>query len=361
MVKVAYRDVSESITNKDLNGSKTLQFSFASETPHRRMDWEAWEIVEEVLDCRSDAIMGDRLESGLIQFLWNHDRDAVRGVISSIDWREGKGYATARLSRSPAAEELYANVEDGIIKGISVGYRVNKYEVISEAVWENSGWDAKLISPKKVRAIEWEIFEISAVSIPADATVGIGRSDSDIPLNLRQLIQRVGVDRLKKEIANMTDPTVQDVRRSQEYMELDEKYRASQSELTKLRKESGDLSAQVLTLQGEAAKHKSEALIGQKYAKLRSDAEELVRATKLPAHEFDALFARSAADMIGVTEPMAELRAIELVVEMASKRSAALNLKPSAVPAEMPKDIAPTAEKSASETAIAGYESAWRP
>ena len=355
-----YRDVSETIAGIDTEGIKTLEFSFASSIPHRRMDWERWEIVDEILDCREEAIKGDRLNSGLIQFLWNHDPDQVRGVISSIKWEGDRGLAVAKMSRSAATEELYQNVKDGIIKGISVGYRVYKHEVLSNAVWEGDEWDSKLVSPKKVKAIEWEIFEISAVSIPADATVGIGRADRGLPENLQQIIKAVGVQKVKEALEKMTE-RVDDIKRDPAYLDLDDKYRQSQADLITHKAENEALKTQVLVLQASVSKYQKDAEISQKYASLRSDAEGLVSETKMPSHEFDELFARSLADFLVTPDATAELRAIEIVVNMAKKRSAALNKKSSKIPPEMPDDtIAAKSDLADTNEAIISYENAWK-
>lgn len=355
-----YRDVSGSIVTSETDGNKTLEFSFASETPHRRFDWETWEIVEEILDCKETAIRGSRLQDGLIQFLWNHNPDEVRGVIKSITWGDGKGRATAKMSRTQPALELYQNVIDEIIRGISVGYRVYKYEVISNAVWEGDSWDSKLISPKKVRAIEWEPFEISACSIPADATVGIGRSDRPIPNTLPQLITAIGIDKLKKALNEMTQDKTE-ARNSSEYQELDQKYRNSQAELNTLKTENEALRGQVLALQAETSNYKKAAEISQKYASLRSTAEGLVRSTKLASHEFEQLFARDADAILAEAEPLAELRAIELVLNMRQQSAPALNTQPSKVPAELPATtVTKAADLEEKSPAILGYENAWK-
>lgn len=360
MSQLAFRDVSEAITSVEIDGAKTLDFSFASETPHRRMDWENWEIIDEILVCSQESIKGTRLQDGLIQFLWNHNPDAVRGVISNIDWKPGKGYATARLSKKAASEELYQDAQDGIIKGISVGYRVHKYEEIAPALWEGDRWDSKLIRPKQVRAVEWEIFEISAVSIPADATVGIGRNDRPVPNNLPQLITAIGIEKVKKALNQMSEQK-QDIRNTTEYRELDDKYRDSQAQLTSTKADNEALKGQVAALQADLSKVRSEAEIGKKYASLKADADTLVRETKFTGQEYDDLFSKSLEDLCKDPDALVELRAIEKVLAMAGKRSATLNTKASKVPAELPTESAVKfATEDGKSPAIVSYENAWK-
>ena len=339
MDSLCYRDISSEqiITYKgDNEESKFVEFSFVSETPHRRIDWESWELIDEVLVCDSSAIVGSRLESGLIQYLWNHHPDKVRGVIESINWKPQKGFAKAKLSRSPESEQLYKDIQDGIIKGISVGYRVHKYEVLSEAVWEGDRWDAVLVTPKQVRAIEWEPFEISATSIPADATVGIGRSiDAPIGLNLGKFIRSVGVDRIKKAVNGMAEQN-QDVKKTSEYLDLDQQYRDSQAKLHTLSTENEALKGQIATLQGEVQKYRFEADITGKFSNLRSRADTLLQETKLSAHEYQEYFAGNVSEMLSLTDPLAKLSALDMYLDMVEKRAPNLKTQASKVPAEVP-------------------------
>jgi len=344
MQQTLYRDISflEPAKVSEKDGLKTVDFSFASETPYVRLDWSRWELVEEVLKCDASAIAGDRLQNGLIQFLWNHNINEVRGVITSIDWRGGRGYASAKFSRSPAAEQLYQDIQDEIIKGISLMYRVYEYEVLEKAVYSGTGWDAELVSPEKVKAIKWEIFEISAVSIPADATVGIGRSLKEfeqMPTTIPKLIQTIGLKKVQEVINQMSGDRNEDVKRSSEYLELNQKYTEAQSQLSAVTSERDALKSQVETLQGQVHEYQKKANLTERYVKLKSQADELVTAAKLPGHEYAELFGRSLEELLKIDEPAAELRAIEIVINAAAKRSPLLNTQKSQVPPELPEDL----------------------
>lgn len=161
------------------DGLNRIELSFASDKPYKRLNWETWEYIEEILVCESSAMVDSRLEDGMVPFLWNHNTHEVKGAIEGVEWGGGKGRAIVKLSRN--ATDLYQDIADGIIKGASVGYRVHEHETVSEAEYEEgrSPWDRKMTKPKVVKATKWEIFEISAVSIPADASVGIDRAEGD--------------------------------------------------------------------------------------------------------------------------------------------------------------------------------------
>jgi HK97 family phage major capsid protein/HK97 family phage prohead protease len=139
--------------------SRTIELTFSSEAPYER----SWGV--EVLDHTPQSIRLGRLQSGG-PLLMDHDvRDQV-GVIESVRIGEDrKGRAVVRFGRGARADEIYNDVKDVIRRNVSVGY------VIHDAVVQESRADKDVY-----RVSDWEPFEISIVSVPADASVGIGRS-----------------------------------------------------------------------------------------------------------------------------------------------------------------------------------------
>jgi len=136
--------------------SRTLQFSFSSETPVDR-----W-FGREVLSHAEGAMDMSRLNDGA-PLLWNHDPDRVLGVIERAWIDGGRGMVSVRFSRSPFAEEKLAEVRDGILRNVSVGYSIT-----DAAPLRQDGQDGIL-------ATSWQPHEVSVVSVPADSSVGIGR------------------------------------------------------------------------------------------------------------------------------------------------------------------------------------------
>ncbi|MBX7116392.1 MAG: HK97 family phage prohead protease [Myxococcaceae bacterium] len=101
----------------------------------------------------------ERLNSGTAPLLVNHDGSDVNNVIGVVEraWLDGdKGLARVRFASDPEAEKIFQRVAEGIIKNVSVGYRVDE--------WEDLGGD-----PPTLRAVSWMPMEISAVSMGADA------------------------------------------------------------------------------------------------------------------------------------------------------------------------------------------------
>lgn len=151
------------IKSADLQPSddRTVTLAFSSDVPYERS------FGMEILGHRRQEIRLDRLESGA-NLLVNHDPNDVIGVVDNVTIDEGDGLARAvvRFGRSARAQEIYQDVLDGIRRSVSVGYVVYKFDEV-----KSQG------QTKVYRASDWEPYEISIVSIPADITVGVGRSD----------------------------------------------------------------------------------------------------------------------------------------------------------------------------------------
>jgi len=139
--------------------ARTATLAFASETPYERY----WGI--EILDINPTAMRQGRLRSGA-NLLVDHDTRDVVGVIESVEVGADRvARATVRFGKSARAEEVWSDVRDGIRRNVSVGYMIHK---------------AQLVETKEgvetYRVTDWEPFEVSLVSVPADPTVGVGRS-----------------------------------------------------------------------------------------------------------------------------------------------------------------------------------------
>lgn len=138
---------------------RTVELAFASETPYERF----WGI--EILDCTKAAMRQKRLRSGA-NLLCDHATSDVVGVVESVSIGADKvARAVVRFGKSARAEEVFQDVIDGIRQNVSVGYMIHK-AVLAET---SDGQET-------YRVTDWEPHEISLVSVPADATVGIGRA-----------------------------------------------------------------------------------------------------------------------------------------------------------------------------------------
>ncbi|MCQ9325525.1 phage major capsid protein [Neisseria dentiae] len=142
---------------------RTVEVAFSSEEPVAR--WYG----DEVLSHDAGAVDLSRLNDGGA-VLFNHDWDKHIGVIERA-WIDAdkKGRALIRFGHSPRADEKWQDVQDGLLRHISVGYNISdlKQSVESEKL--------------TFTAMRWQPYEISFVTVPADTTVGVGRSVEPVP------------------------------------------------------------------------------------------------------------------------------------------------------------------------------------
>ena len=141
---------------------RTITLSFSSEEPYER--W--WGI--EILDHSSTSVDMNRLNNSA-PLLFNHNRNEVIGVVDFAKIEDRRGVAVVRFGNSEKAKEVFSDVADGIMRNVSVGYQIDEMQLESE----KDGVET-------YRVTGWQPFEISIVSIPADDTVGVGRSDETL-------------------------------------------------------------------------------------------------------------------------------------------------------------------------------------
>ena len=138
---------------------RTVQIAISSEEPVERS------FGMEVLEHSAEAMDLSFLASGRAPLLLDHDPEKQIGVIESVelDSNTRRLRARVRFGKGALAVEAFADVLDGIRANISVGYSIGKLER-----------DPK--TPNTYLAKKWRPVEASLVSIPADVTVGVGRS-----------------------------------------------------------------------------------------------------------------------------------------------------------------------------------------
>jgi HK97 family phage major capsid protein/HK97 family phage prohead protease len=143
------------------SAARTVELAFSSD-----VELERWPGVAEKLSHAPGACDLSRLNDRA-NLLFNHDPDAVLGVVESarID-ADGFGRAVVRFGKSEDAEEAWQDVQDGILTKVSVGYRITEVKLLQES---ESG-------PDVYEVRNWQPYEISLVTIPADPSVGVGRN-----------------------------------------------------------------------------------------------------------------------------------------------------------------------------------------
>ncbi len=141
---------------------RTVEVAFSSEEPVERWGYT------EILDHSQGSVDLSRMKNSGA-FLLDHDpRNQIGVVESATVGDDKKGRAIVRFSKSAAAEAVFQDVMDGIRPHISVGYE--RTAAISKTP-KDGAKDHDIIR------FAFMPYEISSVAIPADTTVGVGRSE----------------------------------------------------------------------------------------------------------------------------------------------------------------------------------------
>ena len=146
---------------------RQAELSLSSEEPCRR-----W-FGNEILSHDAEAVDLTRLqEIGVV--LFNHDRDRVIGRVLDVRLDEvtRKLRAVIQFDEDEESERIYQKVCSGTLRGGSVGYAVDVWESVEAGAKSSNG----RFTGRCEVATRWTPYELSIVSVPADATVGVGRS-----------------------------------------------------------------------------------------------------------------------------------------------------------------------------------------
>jgi HK97 family phage major capsid protein/HK97 family phage prohead protease len=166
-------------TSFSMVDERSMEFPFSSEYPVARY------FGNEILSHGMESANLSRLNDGA-PLLYNHDPDRMIGVVERawVDGEKKRGYAKVRFSRNKFAQEVLQDVRDGILRGVSFGYSIDKMEEREDGLV----------------ATNWSPYEVSLAVIPADPTVGVGRS-----LQIDDSDANVGVDRSLENVDSDTD------------------------------------------------------------------------------------------------------------------------------------------------------------
>lgn len=180
----------ESTIDQVDSDNRTVELSFSSETPYGR-----W-FGDEILCHDEECINLDRFNDGLGTVLFNHDRDAVVGHIEKVWIEDNRGKALVRFDDDEQSDAIFKKVQSGTLQGVSVGYSIKRYEVLDEK--DSVSSNGRFKGPDTYVVTDWEPLEISIVSVPADATVGVGRSAEEIHTSIDTQEEQKGMDEKEK-------------------------------------------------------------------------------------------------------------------------------------------------------------------
>lgn len=157
-------EASEIEIRKEDSGAVKLSFAASSEAVVER-----W-FGEEVLRHDSKSIRLDRAKRGAMPLLFNHDMGDPIGMVDGARIEQNRLVVDAHLFATERAAEI-AKMLDGGLRNVSIGYRI--YTVEED------------VKKQRSTAVDWEPHEVSIVTVPADATVGIGRAKSGDEFEVR--------------------------------------------------------------------------------------------------------------------------------------------------------------------------------
>lgn len=148
--------------------ARVIRVSFSSETKVIRHNsyGDPW---VETLGHGEKEVNLSRLNNSA-PVLYNHKRGDDKNRIGVVEraWLEGaRGYADIRISRRAEVEGIWQDIQDGILRNVSVAYQIEEKTLLDK---RNNN------EPDLYRVTSWTPIEISLVDIPADHTVGVGRN-----------------------------------------------------------------------------------------------------------------------------------------------------------------------------------------
>lgn len=188
---------------------RTVDIAFSSETPVER-----W-FGQEILDHAPSSVRLGRLTNGA-PLLADHDtRDQLGVVVSAQVDSDRVGRAKVRFGQSARATEFFNDVKDGIRQKISVGYRILKMQLEDPSADEES-----------YRATDWEPYELSIVSVPADDAVGVGRDLSSAENEILIEYEERKMPEVKDDV--VPNPVTVDVKGEREQAQKVERKRVQQ-------------------------------------------------------------------------------------------------------------------------------------
>lgn len=141
-----------------------LSFPVSSEAPVER-----W-FGTEVLSHEPTAVRLDRVNGGAAPLLFNHNWDDPVGMIDGGRVKDGRLWVDAHFFDTERAREVAAMVEGGM-RNVSIGYEL--YEIVEDT------------KRNTFTATDWGVLEASFATVPADASVGVGRANDDSARTVR--------------------------------------------------------------------------------------------------------------------------------------------------------------------------------
>ena len=297
------------IDNVDTD-SRTVELSFSSETPYGR-----W-FGDEILCHDEECINLERFNNGLGTVLFNHDRDAVVGHIEKVWLEDNRGKALVRFDTDEQSETIFQKVQSGTLQGVSVGYAINRYEVLEDE--DTKSTNGRFNGPAYV-VTDWEPLEISIVSVPADPTVGVGRSAEEIHTSIDTQEDNTRMDQEKNlEVQEVKSAPVETGLTQEDLQKAMEQERKRTSEITAMFRDFDVEGADEAIVLGKSVEEAREMVMDQLRARNKGVSVTMGEAEsdKFRAAAQDAVLMAAGIPVADAAPGAQELRGYSMV-EMA--------------------------------------------
>jgi hypothetical protein len=180
---------------------RTVELTWSTGYKGLRQGWDG--SYYEELSMSSEHVDLSRLQTGA-PLLAAHDSfnlDSVIGVVERawIDGNEGK--AIVRFSSDAESDKIYQKVKEKVLRNVSIGYQVRKYEDVTP----------KGEKIPTFRAVKWQPHEISIVPIGFDpnAQVRSQELNNEVEIVLNEItiepIAQSNIEPSAQELRTMTD------------------------------------------------------------------------------------------------------------------------------------------------------------
>ncbi len=175
--------------------TRTVEVVWSTGAEVRRTDPWTGKPYHEVLSLEPGHVDLSRLASGA-PLLDSHAAFTLAGIIGVVEraWVEPgaagpEGRAVIRFSSRAEVTPVWEDVRSGIIRHVSVGYRVRTFRIEEDA------------DPPVWRAVDWQPVELSLVAVPADPGAGMRSDTTKHPC---RLLRRLDPPRMETRAMNET-------------------------------------------------------------------------------------------------------------------------------------------------------------
>lgn len=182
----------------------SLEVVWTTGSRRRAYDWFNDQVYEEELDVSPEAVDMTRFEAGTVQVVDSHRTyglDSVLGIAREGWIANGEGRARVAFSTDPAKQGVVGDIKAGIIRAMSFGYTVQKYQV-TRAQDRTDGVNLPLY-----RAVRWTPMELTFCPVGADPNAG-SRGATEPALTRSQPAHGTPCEFVRAEAPNAKAPTM---------------------------------------------------------------------------------------------------------------------------------------------------------